>query len=141
VTGSHDIAAARELTDLQLAILGVLWEVGEGTVNTVRERLEGRRDLARTTVATLLSRLEDRGVVGHREEGREYVYRPLVSEEDVLRARVDALAENLFSGDVPMLVSRLLDVGDLRVAELDRVRQMIEEKEARMIAEDRSQAC
>ena len=122
-----------------LAILGVLWEEGEATVNQVRERLDERSPMARTTVATLLSRLEDRDVVGHREEGREYVYQPLVTEEEVLRSRVDALAESLFDGDVPTLVSRLLDVGDLRASELDRVRRLIEEKEARMIAEGRSE--
>lgn len=126
---------APDLTDLQLGILAVLWEEGEATVNEVRDRLERRRPMARTTVATLLSRLEDREVVGHREEGREYVYRPLVSEEEILRSRVDALAENLFDGDVPTLVSRLVDVGDLRPSELDRVRRLIEEKEARMIGE------
>lgn len=130
---------APELTDLQLAILGVLWEVGEATVNEVRDRLDERRPMARTTVATLLSRLEDREVVGHREEGREYVYRPLVSEEEILRSRVDALAESLFAGDVPTLVSRLVDVGELRPSELDRVRRLIEEKEARMIAEGGSE--
>lgn len=130
---------APELTDLQLAILGVLWDEGEATVNEVRERLDRRRPMARTTVATLLSRLEDREVVGHREEGREYVYQPLVTEEEVLRSRVDALAETLFDGDVPTLVSRLLDVGDLRPSELDRVRRLIEEKEARMITEGTSQ--
>lgn len=123
---------APELTDLQLAILGVLWEAGEATVNEVRGRLEERRPLARTTVATLLSRLEDKGVVEHQEEGREYVYRARLSEEEVLRSRVDVLAENLFGGDVPALVSRLLDVGDLRRSELDRVRRLIEEKEASM---------
>jgi len=125
-----------ELTDLQLAILGVLWAEGEATVNDVRDRLAGRRDLARTTVATLLSRLEDRGVVEHREEGREYVYRAALSEEQVLRSRVDALAENLFDGDVSALVSRLLDVGELEPAELDRVRRLIEEKEAGMTDEE-----
>lgn len=132
---------APELTDLQLAILGVLWEEEEATVNRVRQRLEGRRPLARTTVATLLSRLDDRGVVEHREEGREYVYRALLSDEEVLRSRVDALAENLFDGDVPTLVSRLLDVGDLRPSELDRVRRMIEEKEARVDAGYAPGAC
>ncbi len=128
---------ARELTDLQLALLGALWEAGEATVNQVRERLEARRPLARTTVATLLSRLEDKGVVGHREDGREYVYRPLVSEEEVLRWRVDALADTLFGGDVATLVSHLLDAGELRRSELDEVRRLIEAKEASMSDEER----
>jgi len=127
---------APELTDLQLAVLGTLWEEGEATVNEVRERLEAGsgRSLARTTVATLLSRLEDRGVLAHREDGREFIYRALISEDEVLVARVDVLAESLFGGDLPALVSRLLDVGGLRRSELDRVRRLIEEKEAEMEA-------
>ncbi|HKK26929.1 MAG TPA: BlaI/MecI/CopY family transcriptional regulator [Gemmatimonadota bacterium] len=134
---TRDVPGAPELTDLQLAILGVLWAEDEATVNDVREGLAGRRDLARTTVATLLSRLEDRGVVAHREEGREFVYRPTVTEEEVLRSRVDALAEYLFGGDVPTLVSRLLDARDLEPSELDRVRRLIEDKEAGLTDEER----
>lgn len=121
-----------DLTDLQVAILSVLWEEGEATVNGVRERLAEERDLARTTVATLLSRLEDRGVVAHRERGREFVYRARVSEREVQRERVESLARDLFSGDVAALVSQLLDVEGLDRSDLERVRELIEAREAEL---------
>ena len=60
-----------ELTELQLEILDVIWERGESTVAEVAEALLERRALAITTVATLLSRLQKRGVLTHRTEGRQ----------------------------------------------------------------------
>ena len=61
------------LTDLQLAIMRILWDRAEATVVEVQTRLRPERDLAQTTIATLLSRLEKRGVVEHRLDGRQFV--------------------------------------------------------------------
>ncbi|MEO7965492.1 MAG: BlaI/MecI/CopY family transcriptional regulator, partial [Gemmatimonadaceae bacterium] len=60
------------LTDLQLAIVRLLWDRGECTVVDVQDGLLPERPLAQTTVATLLSRLEKRGVVSHRVAGRQF---------------------------------------------------------------------
>ena len=68
-----------QLTDLQLALLRVLWTRGEATVTEMVEALRPERDLAPTTVATLLSRLEKRRVVSHSTRARQYVYRARVS--------------------------------------------------------------
>lgn len=136
--GRREGPEPHELTELQLAVVATLWEEGDATVNRVRERLaDAGRRLARTTVATLLSRLEDRGVVRHQEAGREFVYRPLVSEDEVRRERVDQLAERLFDGDVPALVSQLLDVRRVGPEELARVRRLIEQREAELAAEEK----
>ena len=117
------------LTALQLAIMQVLWERGEATVGEVQEALQPSRPLAQSTIATLLSRLARRGVVAFRSEGRQYVYRPLLSAE---RARGSALAEvaaGLFAGDVATLVSELLSSRDVDRDDLERVRALIEAKE------------
>jgi hypothetical protein len=60
----------KRLTDLQMAIMGVLWQQGEATVTQVHTALQDERDLAATSVATLLSRLEKYGVIIHRTSGR-----------------------------------------------------------------------
>jgi len=64
---------ATQLTDLQIALLRVLWDRREATVAEIAEALRPARDLAPTTIATLLSRLEKRGVVSHTAQGRQYV--------------------------------------------------------------------
>jgi predicted transcriptional regulator len=119
--------APESLTPLQLAVMRALWERGEARVHEVREALE--RELAATTVATLLQRLEKRGLVAHRSEGRQYVYRALVDEDEARRAAVGELTETLFDGDVPALVAHLLSRGELDAGDLARVRALIEDAE------------
>jgi len=120
----------KTLTSLQLAVLRVLWDAGEATVNTMVERLAGERDLAPTTVATLLTRLEKRGYVARRRDGRQYLYRSLVELEEARRTRVDELAADLFEGDVSHLVHHLLSRSELAAGDLERVKALIESAES-----------
>lgn len=115
------------LGDLQHAIMCVLWAEGEATVARVQEALEGDRDRALTTIATMLVKMEKKGVVAHRSEGRQFVYRALVSETDVQRSMVGELTEMLFGGDVTALVSHLLSEQEIDDAELARLKAMIAE--------------
>jgi predicted transcriptional regulator len=117
------------LTDLQLAIMRILWERGEATVLDVQTRLRPERVLAQTTIATLLSRLEKRGVVEHRLDGRQFVYRPLVTEQEVRRSMVSALTALLFDGSPAALMSHLLRSREIAPGDLDRVKRMIAEAE------------
>jgi len=121
--------ATLELSELQLAVMRVLWQKTQATVAEVQEALEAERGLALTTVATVLTRLEKARLVSHRLSGRHYVYRPLVSEEEVRRSMVSALAERLFEGDVAALVSHLVSAREIRPGDLARVKQLIEAKE------------
>ncbi len=118
-----------ELSELQLAVMRVLWQRGKATVAEVHEALEPERGLALTTVATVLTRLEKAGFVAHRAAGRHYLYRPLVSEEAVRRSMVAVLADRLFEGDVAALVSHLVNARDIEPGDLARVKRLIEEKE------------
>ncbi len=118
-----------ELTDLQLAIMRVLWERGEAAVADVHAAIEPDRALALTTIATILSRLEKADLVARRPAGRHYLYRPLVSEEEVRRSMVSGLAERLFQGDLTALVSHLLSEGEIASGDLDRVRRLLEQKQ------------
>src|SRR5436305_15282172 len=98
----------KQLSDLQLAIMRVLWERDEATVAEVQEILRPERRLALTTVSTLLTRLERARLIAHRTEGRTYIYRPLVSRDDVRRSMLRHLVDSLFGGNSSMLVSHLL---------------------------------
>jgi predicted transcriptional regulator len=121
------------LTELQVDILKVLWARRQATVTDVQAALRPRRKLAHTTVATLLARMERKGVVAHDVDGREYVYRPTVDESRVRRsvaAEITDLAERLFAGDVVALVNQLLSEQDVKANDLKRVRELIEKREA-----------
>jgi BlaI family penicillinase repressor len=125
-----------ELTELQLAVMRVLWERGEATVAEVHQELQEERGLAPTTVATLLSRLERREVAARRTEGRQYVYWAKVSEAAVQRSMLREMSERLFGGDVTAMVSQLLGNARVDPEELARIRAMVNAKERELEGQD-----
>ena len=118
-----------QLTELQLTILRILWERGEATVQDIWEALHPERGLAQTTVATMLSRLERRGVVTRRAQARQYHYKAAVTEEEVQHSMVGELTERLFDGDVTALMQHLLSGSDVSPGDLAKIRAMIERAE------------
>src|SRR5262245_5313317 len=116
------------LGDLQVAILRVLWDEGEATVARVTGALAGKRR-APTTIATMLTKMERRGLVEHRVDGRQFIYRALLSEQEVTHTMVTDLTERLFEGDVSALVTHLLRSEEIDRDELVRLRAMIVERE------------
>ena len=116
------------LGELQLAIMRVLWERGEATVAEVHQALHDR-GLAPTTIATMLSKMETKGVVAHRTERRRFVYRPTVEEDTVHRSMVQDLVDRLFEGDRRALVHHLLTEGEVADDELDELREVIARRE------------
>lgn len=120
-----------QLGDLQLAIMRVLWDRGEATVAEVHQALLAERGLALTTIATMLKKMEHKGVVRHRSEGRLYVYAPTVSENEVHRSMVSDLTERLFEGSASALVNHLLTEQEIEPSELKQIRQLIESRATR----------
>jgi len=118
-----------QLTELQLAILRVIWDRGEATVQDIWEALHAERGLAQTTVATMLSRLERRGVVTRRAQSRQYHYRAAVTEREVQHTMIGELTERLFDGDVTALVQHLLSGDAVSPGDIAKIRDMIERVE------------
>lgn len=115
------------LGDLQYAIMRVLWDEGEASAARVLEALPKADRRAPTTIATMLSKMERKGVVEHRVEGRVFVYRPTVSRQEVHRTMVGDLMDRLFEGDVTALVSHLLSEREVDPDELAQLSRLIAE--------------
>lgn len=113
------------LSDLQLELMWVLWRAGELSVADVTTALTDR-DLAHTTVATLLTRLEKRGVVASRRDGRMLVYRPCVSEDQVRRSMVSSLIAQVFRGDPRALLAHLVSEREVAPGDLEQVRSLLD---------------
>ena len=113
------------LSELQIAVMRELWSRQEASTAEVAQALADRRGLAHTTVATLLTRLEKRGVVAARRDGRQLVYRALVSEEQVRRSMVAGLLGSVFGGDAPALVSHLVRESELGADDLERIKRLL----------------
>jgi predicted transcriptional regulator len=110
---------------LQLRILEILWEAGEATVAEVHRELAGERELAYTTVATMLRKMEDRRLVRSRREGRRLVYRARVGAQAVRGGLVDDLLDRVFRGSLEDVVHHLLDSREVSSEELDRIADLI----------------
>jgi BlaI family transcriptional regulator, penicillinase repressor len=117
------------LTAPQVEILKVLWQRSEATVLEIQQALRPERPLAATTIATLLSRLEKRGLVTYRTEGRQYVYRAVLQERDAQHHALVEVTRGLFAGDIATMVSQLLSSHELRPGDLARVWELIDAKE------------
>ncbi len=112
----------------------VLWDAGEATVVDVHAALQDEdKERAPTTIATMLSKMEKKGVVEHRTEGRQFVYRACVTEAEVARSMVAELTQKVFQGDAAALVSHLLTEREIDSDELAR---LILEVKAREDEED-----
>jgi BlaI family transcriptional regulator, penicillinase repressor len=113
------------LSQLQIAVMRVLWQQGETSVTDVAAALADERGLKYTTVATLLTRLEKRKVVAQRRDGRQLIYRALVSEPQVRRSMVADLVGSLFGGDAYELVAHLVSESEIAPGDLDRARKRL----------------
>jgi predicted transcriptional regulator len=125
---------AYRLGDLQLEIMKLLWRRGASRVADVHKELGSAR-FAYTTVATMLRKMEQRGLVSHHEEGRIFYYEPGVSAEEVTRSTMADLVDRVFEGSLADAVSNLLDIRDVGPEELDRLEQLIQERRRRQTLE------
>ena len=117
-----------ELGSLQQAVMAVLWSRPEGTVEQVRSLLGGPRHPAYTTVLSVLQKLEKSGWVGHRSEGRAYVYSATRSREQAGASALWKFVDGVFRGDPLLMFEHLIDGDRLDDAELTALRKMIDDK-------------
>ena len=125
-----------DLTDLQLMILSVLWTEHEATIGTIHERLSQRGPVTRKTVATILSRLEQRKLVAHRMDGREGLYKARVTRRSVLRSRMASLLGAVFLGQPRLSGAHALDPADVRPGDVERMVALMRRLERDVKPED-----
>ena len=113
-----------KLSALQLDLMQAVWDAGEATVAQVQDAVAGR-ELAYTTVATLLKRLESKGVLESTRNGREIVYRASISARSVRQSMVAELVANLFNGDPRELVAHLVRDSEISPGDIERARELL----------------
>ena len=116
--------------DLQLAIMQILWDRSEATLSEIRAALERDRPTAATTVATVLSRLEQAGSVGHRDGDRARIYLPKIPRSDLQRSQAASLVDRLFGGRAAELVAHLVRESEIDDAELAELRKLLRKRES-----------
>lgn len=117
-----------DLGQLQRAVMEIIWRQGEATVHQVRDRLDGEKQLAYTTILTTLQKLEKAGWLTHRAEGKSYVYLPRRSRDQAGAGSVRQFLKRVFDGNAVAMFQHLIREGDLSEEDLKEVRKLIDEK-------------
>jgi predicted transcriptional regulator len=119
-----------DISETELAVLKVLWDLGSGTVREVQEvlRKQGRK-WAYTTVQTLLNRLQGKGCAESEKGGPAHVYRAAVSRDQLLQQRLTNLADEFCEGTASPLVLALVEGGRFTPEEIEQFRKMLDQLE------------
>jgi predicted transcriptional regulator len=118
-----------KLTDAELEIMHVVWELDDATVREVHERLNQRRTLAYTTVMTMMNILEEKGHLTRHKQGRAYRYEPVRPKSQVISGMVDDFVGKVFEGSARPLVLGLVKERKLSKKDLEEIARMIGESE------------
>jgi predicted transcriptional regulator len=113
------------LTEAELRLMKILWRRGESAVTDLVEALPEGEQLAYNSVLTTIRILEQKGYVEHRQEGRAFVYRPCVAENEASNSEVRNVLNRFFGNSREKLVLSLLGDDGISAEELDRLRDAI----------------
>ena len=119
----------KPLTPTELEMMNVIWRIGPCTVNQVVESLREHRELAYTSVSTMVRILEQKGIVASRREGRGHLYEAIVTKPEYQALSLRQLVSNVFDGTPSLLVQRLLDSDDVRADELAKIETLLRERQ------------
>src|SRR5690348_4695160 len=118
----------RPFTEVELEVMQIIWRLGECTIRQVFEEIPASRDLAYTTVATMMKILEQKGALKSHKKDRVHTFKASVSKVDYEAASLKHLNESLFLGDTSSMVMRLLDNSDLNEDEVQAIKKIINER-------------
>lgn len=126
------------LGETEMEVLHHVWALGEATVADVRERILKDRDVAYTTIMTVMKKLAEKGYLTYHKEGRSYVYEPALEPDEVQHSLLQRLMEKVFHGSPSALVQTLVQREDLSADERREILNIIDTLEASEDSEDDS---
>ena len=119
----------KRLPDSELELMMIIWDAGRGiTRNEIEERLPQDRRLSATTILSFLSRLQEKGFVCVRKEGRNNVYEPLIRKEDYLRQESRSICKRLYQNSVGNFMTALCQEDELTERDLDELQEFLDRK-------------
>jgi predicted transcriptional regulator len=116
-----------QLTEAEQRLMDILWALESATVAEIADALPKKLDLAYNTVLTMMRILEDKGYVSHTKpnEGRAFIYRPVVSREQASRSALHYLLGRFFGNSAEALVLHLMEDETLNEKERERIRKLL----------------
>lgn len=118
---------AERISDAEHAVMEVLWDESPLSAQDVAERVPAERDWSANTVKTLLGRLLAKNAIAHEEEGRRYLYRPIVAREDYVARESQRLIDRLFGGKLTPLVAHLAERDQLTAEDIAEIEALLKD--------------
>jgi predicted transcriptional regulator len=117
------------LSDLENKVMSIVWNLQEATADQVRQQLEASQSLKDSTVRTILRRLETKGYVSHRVEGRTYIYAPRERSQNVAADAVRSIIERFCGGSIEALLVGMVDREVISPEKLEELAAKIAQQE------------
>jgi predicted transcriptional regulator len=118
----------KPLTEVELELMDTIWDLAPCTIKEVQVEVSKRRELAYTSVATIMKILEQKGALQSRKDDRAHVYVPRLTRSEYETSSLQHLTANLFRGDPSSMVMRLLNDTHLTSEELKNIRKLLDER-------------
>lgn len=117
------------LGETEIEVLNHVWDMGEATVKQVLRRILQNREVAYTTIMTVMKNLADKGLLTYRKEGVTYVYKAKQDPDSVRSNMINSLVNKVFKGSPSQLVQTLVNSEELSEEELNDIKNLIEDME------------
>jgi BlaI family penicillinase repressor len=116
------------ISNTEWLVMKVIWNLGECPASRIIEELTGSTDWKPKTVKSLISRLLKKKAIGYREENRTYIYYPLVTEEQCIRAESQSFLDRVFGGQTNMAIASFIQNNRMSKQQIDELRKLLDEK-------------
>ena len=121
----------RRCTEAEWKIMELLWDRAPRPMSEITKELEPATGWSRHTVITLLKRMQEKHTVAVDESGDVKMYSPLITREEASQAQTKKLLNRVFSGSASLLISHLVDSGEITLTEMDDLMDMLHKSEKR----------
>jgi predicted transcriptional regulator len=121
----------KNLTEVELEMMNIVWSVGPCTVHQILDALPVARQLAYTSVSTMVRILEQKGYLKAMKDGRGHIYQAIIPKDDYEASALQQMVHKLFDGEPSLLVHRLLSTQGMTQEDLKSIEQLIRQRRAR----------
>jgi BlaI family transcriptional regulator, penicillinase repressor len=123
------------LTPVELELMEILWKISQGTVRDVMAQLPKKRELAYTSVSTILRILQQKKILtAKKTDSRQHVYIPLLSKQKYAAHSVNKIMYQVFSGNSVEMVAHLMKQNHLTRDDIDSIQQLLEDRKKEMVS-------
>jgi predicted transcriptional regulator len=121
------------LTPVEFELMEILWKIGKGTVHDVLENLPGNRNLAYTSVSTILRILEQKKILTTKKNGRQHIYLPVLNKQTFATHSVKKIVREVFSGNSVELVAYLVNENTITESEISEIQKLLSKKKKELV--------